>query len=164
VVMVRCLPTRFRPSELDTCCTAPSKGIDRLTAGSSDCELFWPYWRPAGQLSKNPFGYRNHPESEGRTGPIPRFLVNLSLSSLTGLADGLALKDRATQRRRCDSPQLLVPPLSAFRLAEIQRKCARHCSKAAHAFHRPFGWPSSLVAPKTGRRVVSRRPCAASSA
>src|SRR5829696_2893630 len=110
--MVRCLPTRVRPSELDTCCTAPSKGIDRLTAAFSDCGLFWPYWRPAGQLLKNPFGYRNHPESEGRTGPIPRFLVNLSLSSLTGLADGLALKDRATQRSRCDSPQLLVPPIS----------------------------------------------------
>src|SRR4051794_9942674 len=37
---------------------------------------------------------------------------NLPLSLLTGLADGLALKDRATRRTARDSPQLLGPPIS----------------------------------------------------
>ena len=45
---------------------------------------------------------------------IVRLLVNLPLSLLTGLADGLALKDRATRRGGRDSPQLLGPPISAY--------------------------------------------------
>src|SRR5215470_4379162 len=61
---------------------------------------------------------------------------NLPLSLLTGLADGLALKDRATRHSGRDSPQLLGPPISVLCvLAEIQRKCARHVSRAPLLIH-----------------------------
>src|SRR5215468_8131641 len=61
---------------------------------------------------------------------------NLPLSLLTGLADGLALKDRATRHSGRDSPQLLGPPISVLCvLAEIQRKCARHVSRAPLRIH-----------------------------
>ena len=48
------------------------------------------------------------------TARIVRLLVNLPLSLLTGLADGLALKVRATRRSGRDSPQLLGPPISVY--------------------------------------------------
>jgi hypothetical protein len=55
---------------------------------------------------------------------------NLPLSLLTGLADGLALKDRATRLDVRDSPQLVGPPLSnLFPWLETQRKCAAQPSK-----------------------------------
>src|SRR5829696_27829 len=67
---------------------------------------------------------------------IVRLLVkNLPLSVLTGLADGLALKDRATRQTARDSPQLLGPPISGLcELAEIQRKNARQVSRGLPTF------------------------------
>src|SRR5262249_1663607 len=60
-----------------------------------------------------------------------RLLINLPLSFRTGLADGLGLKDRATWRQGHDSPQHWVPRSPSFSVwSEIQRKCARHSSRA----------------------------------
>src|SRR5215207_6413510 len=59
---------------------------------------------------------------------VVRLLVNLPLSLLTGLADGLALKDRATRQRSRFAPTM-GPPLSILPWMETQRKCARHISK-----------------------------------
>ena len=75
---------------------------------------------------------------------------NLPLSLLTGLADGLALKDRATRRTGRDSPQHVGPPLSGlFRRTEIQRKCARQLSKGPEN-HSPlrFGRPATEPSPR----------------
>ena len=61
-----------------------------------------------------------------------RLLVSLPLSWLTGLADGLALKDRATRHDGRDSPQQWVPRSPPFSVwMETQRKCARHISKGS---------------------------------
>ena len=66
---------------------------------------------------------------------IVRLLVNLPLSLLSGLADGLALKVRATQHNGCDSPQQLGPPISDPRpLAEIQRIARGTLATAAVGF------------------------------
>src|SRR4051794_26962771 len=63
---------------------------------------------------------------------------NLPLSLLTGLADGLALKDRATRLGGRDSPQHVGPPLSLlFQRRETQRKCAAHPSKGLLVIRHP---------------------------
>src|SRR5512132_2960480 len=90
---------------------------------------------------------RAAPHASPATARIVRLLVNLPLSLLTGLADGLALKDRATRLGGRDSPQLMGPPLSNFscgwRLSGSARRSVAKVSRI------PVTTDESTVQPRT---------------
>src|SRR5262249_23772404 len=67
------------------------------------------------------------------------------LSLLSGLADGLALKDRATDQLGPIRPNQRGSPDLHIYVVEIQRNCSRHTNKPSDGI---FGAPNARSGPK----------------
>src|SRR4029077_11196793 len=85
---------------------------------------------------------------------------NLPLSLLTGLADGLALKDCATRQTRRDSPQLVVPPISCHSFGRRFSGSARETVARPPALPPTIQAPRALFAKKPGEWPGIRHLCA----
>ncbi len=140
------MPCRRTRSRLDGRCSCPAPA--RRARSARRCRQCRPECRPSARPRPAPQPaarpYTRVPQSH----ELFACSSNLPLSLLTGLADGLALKDRATRLDVRDSPQLMGPPLSLlFEWREIQRKCAAQPSRGLLVVSPPT--VDSTVQPRT---------------